>query len=141
MDLLIISYGWTTLKYQTMLVASIRFYILNFQADVIVNTTNGQLVLDRGQGVSRCISQAAGSTIQDQLKRDYPNGIKHGEVAESGPGNIKTCKTIYHGALPSFPEKGSPNYEKEEEECFKVGSNAKDNACLIAFFGIVFITS
>ncbi|XP_071089734.1 uncharacterized protein [Haliotis cracherodii] len=89
------------------------------QADVIVNTTNGELVLDKGQGVSRCISHAAGSAIHDQLKRDYPNGIKHGEVAESGPGNIKTCKTIYHGALPSFPEKGSPNYEKEEEECFK----------------------
>ncbi|XP_067656384.1 uncharacterized protein [Haliotis asinina] len=89
------------------------------QADVIVNTTNTHLHLDRGNGVSVCISKAAGSTICDELKRDYPNGIQHGEVAQSGPGNIRTCKAIYHGALPPFPAKDCPDYEKKEEECFK----------------------
>ncbi|XP_071089103.1 protein mono-ADP-ribosyltransferase PARP14-like [Haliotis cracherodii] len=89
------------------------------KADVIVNTTNEALKLGVGRGVSWCILQAAGERIQEQLTRENPKGIGHGEVAESGPGNIKTCKAIYHGSLPGFPVPESPNYQQEEDNCFK----------------------
>ncbi|XP_048249655.1 uncharacterized protein LOC125378263 isoform X1 [Haliotis rufescens] len=89
------------------------------EADVIVNTTNINLDLNQGEGVSSCILKAAGQTIQKQLREKYPNGLKHDEVAETGPGNLKTCKTIYHGALPYFPKRNSPNYQQKENDCFK----------------------
>ncbi|XP_046561903.1 uncharacterized protein LOC124270885 isoform X1 [Haliotis rubra] len=89
------------------------------KADVIVNTTNDKLILGNGRGVSWCLLQAAGESIQKQLTKDHPKGIGNGEVAETGPGNIKTCKAIYHGALPNFPQSPSPNYQQEEDECFK----------------------
>ncbi|XP_048249726.1 uncharacterized protein LOC124113922 [Haliotis rufescens] len=71
-------------------------------ADVIVNTTNRQLNLSSGFGVSYSLLKAAGSDIQTCLRHTYPNGIDHGDLAVGRSGNLDTCKKIYHGCLPFY---------------------------------------
>ncbi|XP_048249651.1 uncharacterized protein LOC124113921 isoform X2 [Haliotis rufescens] len=71
-------------------------------ADVIVNTTNRQLSLSCGFGVSYSLLKAAGSDIQTCLRHTYPNGIDHGDLAVGRSGNLDTCKKIYHGCLPFY---------------------------------------
>lgn len=54
------------------------------------------------------ILQDGGTSIQDELKKDYPQGIQHGDVAVSSGGNLK-CKKIYFGSLEDWRhEKGKP---------------------------------
>ncbi|XP_071090693.1 uncharacterized protein [Haliotis cracherodii] len=71
-------------------------------ADVIVNTTNRQLNLSSGFGVSYSLLKAAGSDIETCLRHTYPNGIDHGDLAVGRSGNLETCKKIYHGCLPFY---------------------------------------
>lgn len=51
---------------------------------------------------------AAGAGLQTECKRKYPTGIQKGDVAVTGPGNLK-CKFIFHGCLQKY---GSSDAEK-----------------------------
>ncbi|XP_041355431.1 protein mono-ADP-ribosyltransferase PARP14-like [Gigantopelta aegis] len=68
-----------------------------FKVDVIVNSTGNRLNLSEGP-ISKIILEAAGSSIQEECKNNYPNGIESWGVAVTSGGNI-TCKQIYHICL------------------------------------------
>ncbi|XP_046571283.1 uncharacterized protein LOC124279498 isoform X2 [Haliotis rubra] len=76
--------------------------IENQKADVVVNTTNRQLNLSSGFGVSMSLMAAAGSDVQEAIRRIYPDGIEYGDLAVTSSGNLDTCKKIYHGCLPFY---------------------------------------
>ncbi|XP_065934876.1 protein mono-ADP-ribosyltransferase PARP15-like [Magallana gigas] len=77
------------------------------EVDVIVNSTSDNLKLRHGRG-SRALLDAAGAGLQTECKRKYPTGIQKGDVAVTGPGNLK-CKFIFHGCLQKY---GSSDAEK-----------------------------
>uniref|UniRef100_A0A8W8JYQ1 Poly [ADP-ribose] polymerase n=1 Tax=Magallana gigas TaxID=29159 RepID=A0A8W8JYQ1_MAGGI len=64
-------------------------------------------ILRHGRG-SRALLDAAGAGLQTECKRKYPTGIQKGDVAVTGPGNLK-CKFIFHGCLQKY---GSSDAEK-----------------------------
>lgn len=74
------------------------FYIS--QADVIVNTTSTKLGLNKG-AVSKALLKAAGSQLQKECNRKYPNGIKHHEIAVTHAYNLN-AKFVIHISLKSF---------------------------------------
>ncbi|XP_046556181.1 uncharacterized protein LOC124265429 [Haliotis rubra] len=82
------------------------------KADVLVNTTSLKLELNQG-AVSKSLLKEAGKDIQKECNTKYPQGIKHGEIAETDAGNIKGCKAIYHGALQIVDEKGLMEIEQK----------------------------
>ncbi|XP_071089965.1 protein mono-ADP-ribosyltransferase PARP15-like [Haliotis cracherodii] len=65
--------------------------------DVIINTTNPALRLADGV-VSKILLEAAGDDLQDECNTKYPSGVKVGEVAVTGGGNL-SCKQVYHITL------------------------------------------
>ncbi|XP_072026036.1 protein mono-ADP-ribosyltransferase PARP14-like [Amphiura filiformis] len=79
------------------------------KADVIVNTTAGEMDLTRGN-VSKALLAAAGSNLQqlcdaqvlqsDGSRRD----VVAGDFIETGPANLQ-CQKVYHSHCPSFKEK------------------------------------
>ncbi|KAK3105447.1 hypothetical protein FSP39_025427 [Pinctada imbricata] len=70
---------------------------MDSEVDVIVNSTNTDLILNRGF-VSGSLLKKAGESIQSECNKMSPIGI--GEVVPSGAGYMK-CKEIYHGVLLS----------------------------------------
>lgn len=78
--------------------------MIYFQADVIVNSAIPELNLSKGRA-SKALLEAAGATIQSECNNCYPNGIKSGEVATTGSGNLK-CQAIYHVTLPRWNNQG-----------------------------------
>ncbi|XP_046330365.2 uncharacterized protein LOC124113918 [Haliotis rufescens] len=74
--------------------------IENQNANVIVNTTNKELKLSEGRGVSYSLVQEAGEDIQQVLTDIYPHGMTYGDLAVSHCGRLTNCEKIYHGALP-----------------------------------------
>ncbi|XP_046566069.1 uncharacterized protein LOC124274738 [Haliotis rubra] len=74
--------------------------IENQNANVIVNTTNKELKLSQGHGVSHSLLRVAGDEIQQVLTDIYPHGMTYGDLAVSHSGRLTTCEKIYHGALP-----------------------------------------
>ncbi|XP_050395688.1 protein mono-ADP-ribosyltransferase PARP15 isoform X2 [Patella vulgata] len=72
--------------------------------DVIVNSTSNKLELQNG-AVSGSINKAAGPNLQAECKEKYPNGINVGDIAVTGPGNLR-CQKVYHTCLSSY-NKGS----------------------------------
>lgn len=68
-----------------------------------MNTVNSSLELKKGS-LSQQILQKAGNELQTYCSRKYPGGIQAGDVAVTGPGNLKGngVKWIFHCALPSF---------------------------------------
>ncbi|KAL3863201.1 hypothetical protein ACJMK2_004967, partial [Sinanodonta woodiana] len=75
------------------------------QADVLVNTTSKDLNLSQG-AVSASLLAAGGQQLQDECKQKYPKGIKHGEVAITGAGELH-CICVLHGCLPDWSDDGS----------------------------------
>ncbi|XP_029656236.1 protein mono-ADP-ribosyltransferase PARP14-like [Octopus sinensis] len=71
--------------------------ISNASVDVIVNSSNKQLQLQRG-AVSKFILNAAGSEIQSECNQKYPRGISASEIAITKGYNLK-CKNVFHLAL------------------------------------------
>ena len=69
------------------------------QVDVVVNSTNKNLQLNKG-AVSRLLLNKAGDHIQLECNQKYPNGIDFGTVAVTSGGNL--CKQMYHFALPEW---------------------------------------
>ncbi|XP_046554245.1 protein mono-ADP-ribosyltransferase PARP9-like [Haliotis rubra] len=78
--------------------------------DVIVNTTNPGLNLADGV-VSKVMLEAAGDDLQDECKTKYPSGVKAGEVAVTGGGNL-SCKQVYHITLTDCWSSDQPGTEK-----------------------------
>ncbi|XP_046373440.2 protein mono-ADP-ribosyltransferase PARP14-like isoform X2 [Haliotis rufescens] len=70
------------------------------EADVIVNTTNEKLDLSAGP-LTKSLVGVGGAILQTQCKKLYPHGIKEGEVAKTGPGNLR-CTELYHCCLPEW---------------------------------------
>lgn len=77
------------------------------QIDVIVNTTNAQLILDRGP-VSRAILTAAEGSIQEECDENFSYTLGLGDVAVTGPGMLD-CVNIFHVFIP--PHKSSDDIE------------------------------
>ena len=67
----------------------IMYYVF-FQVDVIVNSNNIKLKLDRG-----------GRSILDECRERFPRGIDYGEVVCTKPGKMN-FKFICHSALPHW---------------------------------------
>ena len=65
--------------------------------DVIVNSTNTKLKLEKGF-VSSLISKEGGQELKDEVKKKYRSGIGYGQIAKTSGEKIG-CKEIYHGAL------------------------------------------
>ncbi|XP_060598858.1 E3 ubiquitin-protein ligase MYCBP2-like [Ruditapes philippinarum] len=66
----------------------------DFQADVIVNSTNPALMLDLG-GLSQSLSRKAGPDLQKECSQSYPNGISFGEVVSTNGYGLH-CQKVYH---------------------------------------------
>lgn len=64
-------------------------------------------------GISKAILAAAGSTIQDECKSKYGDGLLPGTIAETGGGNM-AVKAIYHIVVPR-QNKGADNLEQKAE--------------------------
>ncbi|XP_036364520.1 protein mono-ADP-ribosyltransferase PARP14-like [Octopus sinensis] len=79
--------------------------ISNASVDVIVNSTNKELQLQKGS-FSKYILFAAGSEIQDECNQKYPQGISTSEIAITKGYNLK-CKNVFHLALPPWDENSS----------------------------------
>jgi hypothetical protein len=77
------------------------------QVDVIVNSTSPDLQLQRGL-LSKAILKAGGKRIQDECDRNYPDGIKVGDVAVTTAGHMQ-CSNIYHISIKHFDSK-SPRF-------------------------------
>ena len=72
---------------------------------MLVNTTNANLDLASGGGVSTAILRKAGESLQRECKCKQP--INHGDVAVTGSGNLSKCHSIYHVAVKAYNEKDS----------------------------------
>ena len=59
-----------------------------------MNATSPDLHLQKGIA-SRALVNKGGSTIQDDLNKNYTNGITEGQVAKSVAGTL-SCKQVYH---------------------------------------------
>ncbi|XP_052712257.1 protein mono-ADP-ribosyltransferase PARP15-like [Crassostrea angulata] len=103
------------------------------EVDVIVNSTSDKLKLRHGRG-SRALLEAAGNGLQTECDQKYPTGITKGDVAVTGPGNLR-CKSACHGCLKKY---GSNDAEKIHMEfiskCLKELDNQKLSS--IAFPGL-----
>lgn len=80
---------------------------LSLQTDVVMTTSTRGLDLSKGT-LSNSVLEAAGPTLQDECKRNYPKGIQHGNIAVLDPADLE-CQKVYCGALPRFdkPEPGT----------------------------------
>lgn len=76
---------------------SLKYFLITFQTDVIVNSTSQDLNLTQG-AISSSILRAAGPGLQRECKEKYPKGITGDEVACTNSFNMR-CKAIFHVAL------------------------------------------
>ncbi|KAK3585472.1 hypothetical protein CHS0354_003321 [Potamilus streckersoni] len=76
----------------------------NQQVDAILCSCAENLVLSHS-GTCAALLHVGGQTLQDECKINYPNGIKHGQIAIIGGGNLK-CKHVFFTALPQYAENG-----------------------------------
>ncbi|KAK3598400.1 hypothetical protein CHS0354_019803 [Potamilus streckersoni] len=67
------------------------------KVDVIVNTVAKSLDLTHG-AVSQSLLKQGGQSLQDECKMKYPNGIKDGDIAVTGGGDLN-CQIVCHVAL------------------------------------------
>ncbi|XP_071127799.1 protein mono-ADP-ribosyltransferase PARP15-like [Mytilus edulis] len=75
--------------------------IITEKADVIVNSCPSDMRLDTRPGLSKVMYDAAGNGLKTEIDKNYPNGIKVGDLAVTG-GHSLHCKKLYHGCLTSF---------------------------------------
>lgn len=69
---------------------------------MIVNSTIKTLDLKEGSA-SKALLKKGGNSIQKECKAKYKDGLKPGEIAVTGSGNL-SCKYIYHLYLPAWKE-------------------------------------
>ncbi|WAR28459.1 PAR14-like protein [Mya arenaria] len=74
-------------------------------ADVFVNATTRDMNLRIG-ALGKAILDEAGEEVVDDIKREYPDDIRYGEVAISITGRMKDrVRAFFHGHIPQW----SPN--------------------------------
>lgn len=88
-------------------------YIL--QVDVIVNNTSKDLNLSNGL-VSQSLLNAAGNSLQEEVRSKYPKGLEGFKVAVSEGHNLK-CKAILHTSIPQCNR-------KDTDQCKQVKSKS-----------------
>jgi O-acetyl-ADP-ribose deacetylase (regulator of RNase III) len=79
----------------------VLFCFIIFKADVMVNSCAPDMKLQTRPGLSKTISEAAGSQLQDEINHKYPRGIQVGNLAITG-GHAIQCNEMFHGTLTSF---------------------------------------
>ena len=75
------------------------YYVPPFQAEIYVNSTSAKMDLTGG-AVSQALSKAAGPDLQAECTKKAP--IAPGEIAVTGPGNIRRCRSIIHINCPGY---------------------------------------
>jgi len=102
--------------------------------DILVNSANKSLL--RGGGVCGSIHKAGGSSIEDECKTKYPNGIKETQVVITTAGNLN-AKYLIHVVPPKFNL--VDNAEDMLRECykniFKVAKELNCNSICLPFIG------
>ena len=79
--------------------------LLSVQADVLVNSTNPEMDLQRG-AVSCCILAKAGRGLLEECHRKYPEGFSGEDIAVT-TGHRLHAKEIYHLALSAWSPTGA----------------------------------
>ncbi|XP_033744166.1 uncharacterized protein LOC117330056 [Pecten maximus] len=72
------------------------------KVDVIVNSANKELKLDKGT-LSNTLNRVAGPALQQSCSTLYPNGIEPKDVAFTDAGNL-SCKQVYHVCVCDFDQ-------------------------------------
>ncbi|XP_052076578.1 protein mono-ADP-ribosyltransferase PARP14-like [Mytilus californianus] len=90
-------------------VSIVKGNITTQEIDVIVNTTNAELKLDKAGPSSKAILSAAGNSIQSECDVKYPFNINPGDVAITGPGYLEALK-IFHIYLPRYNDSEDEKY-------------------------------
>ncbi len=80
--------------------APLTCLLILIQADVIVNTTGEDVNLAAGT-VSYSILEAGGKTIQDELTKLCPSGLKIGQIAQTKGGSLH-CQALLHVVLKQW---------------------------------------
>lgn len=75
------------------------------QVGAIVNTTSKDLNLEQGI-VSASLLKAGGSSLQQECRSKYPQGINFGDFAVTTGGNMK-CQIVLHGCLQQWRGDGA----------------------------------
>ncbi|XP_062602537.1 protein mono-ADP-ribosyltransferase PARP15-like isoform X1 [Saccostrea cucullata] len=78
--------------------------IVEEEVDVIINSVAHDREMT--QGAAAAILEKAGNRLQDELTKNYPSEIKHGEIAVTNGYALK-CKKVYHGVLLPWYSKRS----------------------------------
>ncbi|XP_041356180.1 protein mono-ADP-ribosyltransferase PARP14-like [Gigantopelta aegis] len=101
--------------------------IANQNVDVIINSTSPKLDSTGGS-----VTRAGGHTLLQECKTKYPNGIKSGEIAVTGGGDLN-CKNVYHITLDKWsPDEKTVNAFREQiDNCFLKA--ASDGVTSVAF--------
>jgi len=74
----------------------------HFQADALVNSSNGDLNLHVGS-LSRIVLDAAGQDAQDECLLNFPCGLQIGQVGVTSSGKLQDrFKAIFHVVLPKW---------------------------------------
>ncbi|XP_062571656.1 protein mono-ADP-ribosyltransferase PARP14-like isoform X2 [Saccostrea cucullata] len=111
------------------------------EVDAIVNSTSQTLTLDAGNA-SRAMLQKAGRSIQQECTRKYPDGIKFGELAETGGGELY-CGYIFHGCLKYWRAEESNSVEQTLTDfvtkCLERGDQLQINSIAIPALGTGFL--
>ena len=81
----------------------LSFLPLLSQAQIYVNSTNGNMDLSGGT-IGQALAKAAGPALQAECTKKAP--IAAGEIAVTGPGNIRRCQCIIHVNCPGFDHSG-----------------------------------
>ncbi|XP_062595006.1 macro domain-containing protein lmo2759-like [Saccostrea cucullata] len=87
-------------------VTVVKGQLTDEQVDVYVNGVPSNF--DMSIVPSKKLSNAAGAALEADCKKRYPNGLKIGDIADTGGFNSK-CQRVYHVTLPKSQQDGSQN--------------------------------
>ncbi|XP_046343205.2 protein mono-ADP-ribosyltransferase PARP14-like [Haliotis rufescens] len=104
----------------TFSVTIVKGNIVHQDVDVVVNSTSSSLCLASGQ-LSAAIYEAAGDSIQEECRRNYPTGVETEEIAETSGGHLPS-RRIYHTSLGGWSEQ---NYRAFFVKCLTKASSSK----------------
>lgn len=82
-----------------------NFFFSFKQVDMIVNSVNKSLDLDKGS-LCKAIITAAGSKVAEECRRDHLLGVSEGNVVVTSAGNLK-CEKLCHACVPPHEQKSN----------------------------------
>lgn len=88
-----------------------KYHIL-LQGDVIVCGTSHDLSLSAGKASGNLL-HVGGQNLQKECKKNYPEGIKPGQIAVVKGGKLK-CQKVYFGWLPEWKTEQSNHHKVNE---------------------------